>query len=110
MAEKPAAPSDTRALKERIAAARAAQNPAREGRDKFTAGSIAWRMVTELVVGVLVGGALGLGLDRLFGTMPLFLIVMGMFGFAAGIRTMIRSAEEIRRAQEAADAPEDAPK
>ena len=65
--------------------------------EKFRLGSLVWRMVTELVVGVLVGGVMGWGLDSLFGTMPLFLIVMGLLGFAAGVRIMLRSAEEIER-------------
>ncbi|MEL6219503.1 MAG: AtpZ/AtpI family protein [Pseudomonadota bacterium] len=85
-------------LGDRIDAARAAHRPKRSNvGDKYKAGSVAWRMVTELVVGVMVGGAMGWGLDSLFGTLPVFLIVMGILGFAAGIRTMMRSAEEIRR-------------
>lgn len=91
-------------LGERIEAARDAQRPRRStAGDKYKAGSVAWRMVTELVVGVMVGGAMGWGLDSLFGTLPIFLIVMGILGFAAGVRTMMRSAEEIRR-QEMAEA------
>ncbi len=85
-------------LGERIAAAKEARSPKRgKGSEKYTVGSIAWRMVTELVVGVLVGGAMGWGLDSLFGTLPIFLIVMGLLGFAAGVRTMMRSADEIAR-------------
>jgi len=92
-------------LGERIAAAREAGRPKRgHAGDEYKAGTVAWRMVTELVVGVLVGGAIGWGLDHVFGTLPLFLIVMGFFGFAAGIRTMMRSAEEIRRAEAASRA------
>ena len=85
-------------LGERISAAKEAHAPKRgKGSEKYTVGSIAWRMVTELVVGVLVGGAMGWGLDSLFGTLPIFLIVMGLLGFAAGVRTMMRSADEITR-------------
>lgn len=87
-------------LGRRISAAKAARQPER-GRagEEYTAGSVAWRMVTELVVGVMVGGAIGWGLDSLLGTLPLFLIVIGILGFAAGVRTMMRSAEEIRKMQ-----------
>ncbi|MGF1502687.1 MAG: AtpZ/AtpI family protein [Paracoccaceae bacterium] len=90
-------------LEARIAEARAATAPRPRVRDELGAGSIAWRMVTELVVGVLVGAAMGLGLDVLFGTMPVFVLVMGMFGFAAGVRTMMRSAEEIKARQAEAE-------
>jgi ATP synthase protein I len=53
-------------------------------------------MVTELVVGMLMGLGIGYGLDHLFGTMPLFLIIFTILGFAAGVRTMMRSAEEVQ--------------
>jgi len=65
--------------------------------------NMAWRMVMELVAGMAVGLAMGWGLDSLFGTLPLFLIVMGLFGFAAGIRTVLRSAKELERRQAEAD-------
>jgi ATP synthase protein I len=88
----------------RISALREARKPKRTpGADKFTAASMAWRMVIELVVGVLLGAAIGWGLDGLAGTTPLFLLVFGALGFAAGVRTMMRSAAEMQR-RDAADA------
>ena len=53
--------------------------------------------MTELVVGMLMGLGLGYGLDYLFGTLPIFLIIFTLLGFAAGVRTMMRSAEEVQR-------------
>ena len=95
-------------LEKRIQAARQVREPKRAGKagEKFTAASMAWRMTLELVVGGLVGAAMGWGLDELFGTLPLFLIVFVLLGFAAGIRTMMRSAEEVTKRQ-AADAAKD---
>ena len=91
-------------LDRRIAKARAAKEPEkRSGSEKFHAMNMAWRMVMELVAGMAVGLAMGWGLDSLFGTLPLFLIVMGLFGFAAGIRTVLRSAKELERRQAEAD-------
>jgi ATP synthase protein I len=58
--------------------------------------SLAWRMVIELVVGMVLGIGLGYGLDELFGTLPVFLVVFALLGFAAGIRTMLRTAAEVR--------------
>lgn len=82
----------------RIEAAREAQRPKRSrAAEKYKAGSVAWRMVTELVVGILVGGAMGWGLDSLFGTLPVLLILMGILGFAAGIRMVMRSADRMRQ-------------
>lgn len=89
--------SRLRSLGSRIDEARRKREPGKgKAADKYTAGSLAWRMVTELVVGVLVGGAIGWGLDSLFGTLPVLLILMGLLGFVAGVRTMMRSAEELR--------------
>src|SRR4051794_19835460 len=50
------------------------------------------RLSTELVAGVLVGAALGWGLDRLLGTSPWGLIVLLMLGFVAGVLNVMRSA------------------
>ena len=95
-------------LDRRIRAAREARmpKPARgKAGDKFSIASMAWRMTLELVVGGMVGAAMGWGLDALFGTLPLFLIVFILLGLAAGIRTVMRSAEEVQKklAAEAAE-------
>lgn len=56
---------------------------------------IAWRMVIELVVGLGLGFGIGYGLDYLFGTTPLLMILFIFLGFAAGIKTMMRTAAEL---------------
>ena len=95
-------------LERRIRAAREAGQPKRgKTGEKFSMANMAWRMTLELVVGGLVGAALGWGLDQLAGTMPLFLIVFILLGFAAGVRTVMRSAEEVRRSQAAEAADEE---
>ena len=83
-------------LEDRINAANKSRAPKRSsvGR-KYTQGSLAWRMVIELVVGMLLGLAIGFGLDSLFGTQPLFLVLFALLGFAAGVRTMMRTAAEV---------------
>jgi ATP synthase protein I len=58
-------------------------------------------MVIELVTGMLLGVAIGYGLDVLFGTLPIFLILFSLFGFAAGVKTMLGSARQL--AKDAAD-------
>ncbi|MEM1297845.1 MAG: AtpZ/AtpI family protein [Pseudomonadota bacterium] len=69
--------------------------------------SMAWRMVIDLVVSMMVGAAMGWGLDWLLGTLPLFLIIIILFGFAAGVRNVLRAAEEMQRKQQAKAAAED---
>jgi len=96
-------------LEKRIKQAREGQKPKRRRtRGEFTAAHTAWRMTLELVVGGLIGAAMGWGLDVLLGTRPVFLIVFVLLGMAAGIRTALRSAEDLRREQEAEAAEREA--
>jgi ATP synthase protein I len=60
----------------------------------------AFRLVTELLAAVIVGGGIGWALDRVFGTSPLLLIVMFMLGVAAGMRNVIRTAREMNESQD----------
>ena len=65
---------------------------------------MAGRMVIDLAAGIVVGAGMGWGLDSLFGSKPLFLILMTLLGFAAGVRVMLQSASEFQRRQDAARA------
>jgi len=51
-----------------------------------------YRLISEFVAGILVGAVVGYGLDRLFSTLPLFLIIFVLVGFAAGMLNMSRAA------------------
>lgn len=89
-----------KALGGRIDSARNARRPKPPPpKGKFSAAGYGWRMTVELVAGVFVGAGLGWGLDWLFGTLPLFLIVMVLFGFAAGVRVMLGSMAEFQKDQ-----------
>lgn len=57
--------------------------------------NLAWRMVVELVAGLLVGFAIGFGLDWVFGTQPIMLVLFVLAGMWAGVKTMMRTAREI---------------
>ncbi len=68
----------------------------------FSQGEVACRMVIELATGILLGSAIGYGIDALAGTLPIFLIIFSLFGFAAGIKTMLGTAKELGRKAEKA--------
>ena len=92
-------PSQLHALEAKLAKVKAAQaKPAGAGKD-FSQAEVAWRMVIELTSGILIGGSVGYGLDYLFGTRPIFLILFILFGFAAGIRTVIGTARDLQERQ-----------
>ena len=62
-----------------------------------TAAGWVFRLSIELAVGLLVGGVIGWGLDRLLGTSPAMLIVFFLLGAVAGIYTVIKSAMALNR-------------
>lgn len=85
------------ALDRRIAAAKAANAPRPSSKaDGHRQAQLAWRMVIELVAGLMIGFGIGYGLDTLFGTMPIFLVLFILAGFAAGVKTMLQSAKEMQ--------------
>ncbi|MDO8289965.1 MAG: AtpZ/AtpI family protein [Parvibaculum sp.] len=71
-----------------------------------TAMGIAFRLTTELVAGIIVGGGIGLLLDKWLGTGPLFLLVFFFLGMAAGILNVLKTAKQMT-AQAELDAKSD---
>ena len=63
-----------------------------ESREARSAMAQALRLSSEFVAAVVVGAALGYGLDTLFGTGPWGLIVFLLLGFAAAVVNVMRSA------------------
>ncbi len=53
--------------------------------------SMALKAGSEFVAAILVGGAIGWGLDWLFHSKPLFTILFFLFGVAAGVVNVIRA-------------------
>lgn len=94
MADKPD-PDRLRDLDARIAKAKGVQMPAEkpETGKAFSQGEMAWRMVIELVSGMVIGLSIGYGLDYAFGTLPIFLVIFSLLGFVAGVRTMLGTAK-----------------
>jgi len=86
-------PSDLEELERRLDEVRNRhEKPEKEQDNSGSLLGMAWRLSTELVVAVLVGTAIGYGLDRLFGTRPWILLIGLGFGFAAGIMNVLRVA------------------
>jgi ATP synthase protein I len=54
-----------------------------------------WRMIIELVTGMLLGVSLGLGLDYMIGSEPILLIIFSLLGFMAGVKTMMTTAKKM---------------
>ena len=71
--------------------------------------AVGLRIAVELAAAVVIGAAIGFGLDRWLGTKPLFLVVFFIVGCAAGFLNVYRTAQELdrrRRAErERADGP-----
>jgi ATP synthase protein I len=86
-----------RQLEARIARLRQRDAPRPHQEEHYSQAQHAWRMVIELVAGLMIGFGMGYGLDLLFGTLPVFLVVFTLLGLAAGIKTMMRSAAEMQK-------------
>ena len=84
------------ALEDKLDAIKTRNAPKDREQDEVTQAQAGWRMVTELVVGIMLGFGIGYGLDTLLGTLPWFMIIFLGLGFVAGIRTMMRTAAEIQ--------------
>ncbi len=98
-------PERLRALEKRLSEVVDKPKPQKSQTAKgFSQGEVAWRMVLELTTGIVMGVGIGYGLDRLFGTLPVFLAIFALVGFAAGVRTMLGTARELA-AKSGATAP-----
>jgi len=83
-------------LDQKLAKHKAKYAPPPPKEDHYSNASQGWRMVIELVSGLGIGFALGYGLDVLLGTLPIFLVLFVLLGFAAGVRVMLRTANEFQ--------------
>jgi ATP synthase protein I len=79
-------------LDQQRASAPAENAQSRQSADDRSGMARGLRLSTELVAGVVVGGALGWGIDWVLGTSPWGFIVLLLLGFVAGILNVMRSA------------------
>ena len=91
-------------LEGRVRDARARHEPApQNGQSRGTAMGQALKLSTEMIAGVAVGGFIGWSLDRWLGTAPALMVLFLFLGGAAGIISVVRSAQ--RRQAEAGPLP-----
>lgn len=102
MSDQTPEPEDLRDLGRRLDAMRRREAAKKPNAAPSPMG-IALRFSSELVTALLLGGGIGWGLDWLFGTRPILLIVFFMLGAAAGIRNVMRSAAELNKQAAAAN-------
>lgn len=97
----PSEPDDLKRLGEKIDAAGRKRAGEKETPVAPSPMGIAFRLGTELVSAVFVGGGFGWGIDWAFEhwahfqTRPVGLVVMFFLGAAAGIRNVIRTSRQI---------------
>ncbi|QQA43442.1 AtpZ/AtpI family protein [Pelagovum pacificum] len=96
-----------KALEERIRKAKGEPEVAHHSESHHSQAQLAWRMVTELVAGLGIGFGIGYGLDVLLGTGPWLMVLFIFLGLAAGVKVMLRSAQELQIRQLADRADED---
>lgn len=89
-----------RKLEERIEALKGAASEEKPHQEEhYSMAQQGWRMVIDLVAGLLVGFVIGYGLDTLLGTLPILLVIFTLLGFAAGVRGMLATAREFQAGQ-----------
>lgn len=100
-------------LEARIARAQRERRAEGSGRADASNTMTGWgkglRLGSEFVAAILVGLAIGWLLDMWLNTTPWLMLVMLMFGFAAGVLNVVRSAAEMNKAANPPTAAKGAP-
>ncbi len=98
------AKDDKRAdFNERLGRARGRRSEAPDATARGNAMGTAFRISSELVVGIFVGALTGWQLDKWFDTSPVLLLIFFLLGAAAGIWNVIRVALEMQSNAQDAD-------
>lgn len=80
----------------RLGKAKGRHVEAPDAKARGSAMGTAFRISSELIVGVFVGGLIGWQLDTWFETSPVLLLLFFILGAAAGIWNVIRTALEMQ--------------
>ncbi len=68
---------------------------------------MAFKVATEFVAGLLVGGGIGWYLDKWLGTKPAFFLLFFALGAAAGMMNVFRQAYRMNREMQDAEHKDD---
>ena len=84
------------ALEAKLSKKRKVEKPKRHQEEHYSQLQMAWRLVIELVSGLVIGFGMGYGRDTVLGTSPFLMIVFIFLGLAAGVNVMLRTAREMQ--------------
>jgi ATP synthase protein I len=82
-------------FEKRLAHARLERKSKEALKRKNSGFGVAFKIATDLVVAIVVGVGIGWILDSWLSTKPLFLLVFFLFGVAAGLLNVIRTAKKL---------------
>jgi ATP synthase protein I len=80
----------------KIAKSKLEKNNLKNNGEKATFVGNAFKLGTELVAAVVVGTIIGFILDNWFDTKPVLIIILFLFGSAAGIVNVIKAAKRMQ--------------
>lgn len=63
------------------------------GSQEYSGLGLSWRVSLELIFAIAVGGCLGWFLDRVFGTLPFFMVVLLVLGGVTGTLNVYRISQ-----------------
>lgn len=89
-----------RALKKRVDSEGGTKETEAAAHRPVAGMEIAGRVTADFIAGLLGGAGIGYLLDLLFGTKPLFLVVLMLLGFAAGMLNAYRTAKRMNERQQ----------
>ena len=78
-------------------------DPKDRGGQRGSALGMAFRLSTELVLGLLIGGGMGWFLDQWWGTRPWLMILMFFCGMAAGLKSVLLTAAAMNKSAQMSD-------
>jgi len=82
-------------FEDRLTHAQKARKTKESPERKNSGFGIAFKIATDLVVAIAVGVGIGWALDSWLSTKPLFLLIFFLFGVAAGLLNVIRTARSL---------------
>jgi ATP synthase protein I len=99
MPEEPRGPSLDE-LGERLRRLQQTRHPDQPPESQSRQFGVAYRLLVEMLAGVLVGGGLGWLLDQWLGTRPWLLVAMIVLGLAAGMMNALRVTRQYAAREE----------